>query len=269
MYKNYWAMEYNPFLKNNIKKNKKIFETSDYINVITRLEHLKKLGGIGLLTGLSGTGKTYTLKKFADNLNPSLYKVVYIPLSTVTVLEFYKSLAYGLDLDPPNKKIDIFRNIQERIISLVKDKKITPVILVDEAQYLKTNILNDIKLLLNFEMDSKDYAVFLLVGQPLLNNILSKRVHEPLNQRIIMNYNFQGITKKESKEYIIAKLKECGIYNSIIEENALEAIASCGSGSIRKINSIVDKCLIIGAMEKVKTINTDIVMNAQNEIELI
>lgn len=269
MYKSYWSMEYNPFQKNNGEKDVKLFDSSDYINAKARLEHLNKLGGIGLLTGLSGTGKTYALKKFADNLNPSLYKIVYIPLSTVTVLEFYKSLAYGLDLDPPSRKIDIFNAIQERLISLVKDRGMRCVMIIDEAQYLQTGILNDLKLLLNFEMDSKDYASLILAGQPLLNNILTKKVHEALKQRIVMNYNFGGIDKEEGKKYILEKLKECGVYNQIITDGALEAIVSSGNGAIRKINSMVDKCLFIGSINNAKMIDTDIVMNAQNEIELV
>ena len=269
MYKNYWEMEYNPFQKNNGEKEIKTFNSSDYINANARLEHINKLGGIGLLTGHSGTGKTYALKNFTDKLNPSLYKVVYIPLSTVTVLEFYKTLAYGLDLDPPNKKVDMFKAIQERIINLVKDRGQTCLIIIDEAQYLQTDILNDLKLLLNFEMDSKDYVSFILVGQPLLNNVLTKKVHEALKQRIVMNYNFQGITHEEGKKYIEEKLKECGVYNQIITDGALEAIVSSGNGSIRKINTMVDKCLFIGSISNSKMIDTDIVMNAQNEIELI
>ena len=118
-------------------------------------------------------------------------------------------------------------------------------------------------------MDSKDYASFLLVGQPILNSILSKQVHEALRQRIITNYNLQGIDKTEGKEYITTKLKESGIYEPIITESGLEAIVSGGSGSIRKINSIVDKCLFIGSINNSKMIDTDIVMTAQNEIDLI
>ena len=118
-------------------------------------------------------------------------------------------------------------------------------------------------------MDSKNYAVFILVGQPLLNNILSKQVHESLKQRIITNYNFSGINNKESREYIKNRFISCGVHTEIFEENALEAISLHGNGSIRRLNSIVNKYLLIGYMGKVKTIDTEIVMSAQNEIELI
>ena len=263
-------MEFNPFTKNNKDKiNKICFNSIDFKNATARLEHLKKIKGIGLVTGYAGTGKTFTLRHFANNLNTSLYKLVYIPLSTITVLEFYKALAYGLDLEPPNKKIDIFRAIQERIITLAKDKKIVPVIMIDECQYLKTAVLNDLKLLLNFDMDSKNYAVLILAGQPVLNNTLSKQVHEPLKQRIVINYNFEGISKKEVKDYITSRFELCGVHSQIFNENAIEAISSCCNGSIRKLNSLIDKCLLSGYLNKVTTIDTDIVMSAQNEIELI
>ena len=57
----------------------------------------------------------------------------------------------------------MFHQIQERIETLVKDRKIIPVVVCDEAQYYKTGVLNDLKMILNFEMDSKDLAVLILV----------------------------------------------------------------------------------------------------------
>jgi type II secretory pathway predicted ATPase ExeA len=270
MYKSYWAMEFNPFVKNTKERiNSEVFNSSDFKNASARLEHLKKIKGIGLFTGFAGTGKTYTLRHFSGNLNTSLYKLVYIPLSTITVLEFYRALAYGLDLEPSNKKIDIYREIQHRIISLAKDKKVIPVIILDECQYLKTAVLNDLKMLLNFDMDSKNYAVLILSGQPVLNSILSKQVHEALKQRIVICYNYGGISKEEVATYITSRLALCGVHSEIFNKNALEALHGCCNGSVRKLNSIVDKCLMIGYTKKSKIINTDIVMNAQNEVELI
>jgi type II secretory pathway predicted ATPase ExeA len=267
MYKAYWGMEFNPFEKGLSEKN--FFQSKDFSQAMSRLEHLKTTKGIGLFTGLSGIGKTYTLRCFTNSLNPNLYKVIYLTLSTVTVLEFYKSLAYGLGVEIYSKKIDLFKAIQERIISLSRDKKITPVIIIDEAQYLKTEVLNDLKLLLNFDMDSKNYAVLILCGQPLLNNILSKQIHEALKQRIVINYNYEGISKEEISEYISSRLKLAGVFSEIFNANALEAINSCCNSSTRILNSIIEKCLIIGYQKNLKVIDTDIVMLAQNEINLI
>lgn len=267
MFRSFWGMEFNPFDKGISEKNS--FDSSDFRQATARLEHLRNVKGIGLFTGLPGTGKTYTLRCFAASLNPNLYKVAYIPLSTVTVMEFYRSLAFSLDLEPQSKKIDLFRAIQERIISLSKEKRVVPTIIIDESQYLKTEVLNDIKLLLNFDMDSKNYSIFILNGLPTLNSILSKQVHEALRQRIVISYNYQGISKSEMESYISSRLTLCGCHDPIFNQNALESLYACCGGATRKLNSVIEKCLLIGSQQKTRTIDTEIVMSAQNETELI
>jgi type II secretory pathway predicted ATPase ExeA len=188
MFNSFWGLEFNPFTLHTDEKYS--FETYDFKQAISRLNHLKDTRGIGLFTGNSGVGKTFALRYFVNSLNPNLFKVVYIALSTVTVLEFYKSLSAKLDLEVLVKKVDLFNSIQDRIYNLITKKKIVPIIIIDESQYLKTDVLNDIKILLNFKMDSQNCSIFILNGQPVLNNILSKSVHEALYQRIVINYQF-------------------------------------------------------------------------------
>ena len=101
-------------------------------------------------------------------------------MSTITTFEFYRELCYELGIEPPHKKIDMFREIQNQILLLSKDKKINIIIVLDEAQYLKSTILNDLKLLLNFDLDSKNYVSLILVGQPTLNYILNRNTFDAL-----------------------------------------------------------------------------------------
>lgn len=267
MYKAYWGMEFNPFDKE--IKESQYYKGEDYREAMKRLEYLKNIRGIGLFTGLPGTGKTYTMKSFVNSLNPSLFKVIYIPMTTISTNEFYKDLASGLGLEPCYRKIDNYRNIQERIRALYKDQKITLLILIDEAQYLNRSILADLKLLMNFDMDSKNYAMLILTGQPVLNNILSMQIHEALKQRIVINYTYQGLSQNEVKEYVESRMKLCGIAHPIFEENTLEAAYGSCNGSIRKLNNIIHKALIIGCEQKVRMITSDILMDAANEIELL
>ena len=163
----------------------------------------------------------------------------------------------------------MYHQIQERLQTLVKDRRITPIIICDEAQYLKTDVLNDLKMLLNFEMDSKDYAVLILVGQPTLNDILSRTVHEALNQRIIVNYMFIGIDYEEVKEYIIDRCNLAEVSNEIFDESSIKALASNCNGSTRYLNNLIDKALMICCNQKEQTINTDTIMLATNDLSLI
>ena len=154
-----YGLEFNPFLKN----SKEVFvDTQEQQETLYRLDYLASTKGFGLLTGAAGRGKTTAIRNWATTLNPSLYKVVYSSLSTLTVSDFYRNLALELGAQPAFRKADNFRLIQEEICRLAIEKRKTPVIIIDEANYINNAVLNDLKILFNFEMDSRDRAVILL-----------------------------------------------------------------------------------------------------------
>lgn len=262
----FWGIEYNPFQKEMSHKGK--VETTDLKEASARLNYLSKIKGIGLFTGASGTGKTFFLKDFTDGLNPSLYKVIYQPLSSLTNLDFFKSISSKLGVQPLTRKSEIFHSIQERVVFFNKEKNITPVIILDEAQEFNSKILTDLKLFTNFNMDSKSNLVLLLTGLPVLNNTLELAVHEALKQRIVVKYNFNGISKSEIDMYIKEKLKFAGCQHSIFSAEAIEALFSCCNGFMRVLNNLCTHCLLIASSKKIENIDTDIVMLAQGEIDL-
>lgn len=266
MIETYFGMKCNPFQKGT--KNIEKYDFLDFKEVQARLTYLLKVKGIALFTGSSGMGKTYSIKYFIEHLNIGLYKTVYLCLSTLTVMDFYRSICIGLGIAPSHKKIDMYKQIQDTIKSLVKDRKITPVIILDEAQYLRTEILNDLKMLFNFDMDSSNYAILILVGQPILNDILSRNIHDALKQRIVVNYMFTGINDKEVEEYLKNRLILAGINENIFEGAAIKAISSNCNGSTRKLNSIIENCLIICKQRNENVITAETVMLAESELSL-
>lgn len=260
-----YGLEFNPFLKN--AKDVPV-QTQEYKEVLFRLNYLLSTKGFGILTGSAGKGKTTSIRSWASSLNPSLYKVVYSSLSTLTVMEFYRNLASELGAVPVHRKMDNFRLIQDEINRLVMEKRQTPVIIMDEANYIGTAILNDLKILFNFEMDSRDRAVILLAGLPQLNNTLRLGIHEPLRQRIVMNYNLDGLSKEEGRTYIQEKLKGAGCTQTVFEENAVEAILGAANGTPRMINKLCNASLLIGNSANLNIITADAVMQAVSECEL-
>lgn len=264
MYLSYYGLEFNPFDKD--IETKYAYETADFKILKNRLEFVKDNKTMALITGNPGMGKTFAIRNFLNELNRNLYKIIYICMSTVTTYEFYKQLCYELGIEPPYKKIDMFREIQERILNLSKDKRINIIIVLDEAQYLKTGILNDLKILLNFDMDSKNYVSLILVGQPVLNSILRRNIYDALNQRITVSYNMIGITKQELKDYIDSRIKLAHGNNGIFNEQAVEAIYNACNGSIRVANNIITKSLIIGKSKQSQIIDSDLIIEAVNEL---
>lgn len=260
-----YGLEFNPFIKNS---KEILVDTSEYKETLFRLDYLSKTKGFGILTGSAGRGKTTALRNWAKSLNPSLYKVIYSSLSTLTPNDFYRNLVKELGCEPAFKKPDNFRIIQEEITRLSVEKRKTPVIIIDEANYINNAILNDLKILFNFEMDSRDRAAILLAGLPKLNATLGLGIHAPLKQRVVMNYNLEGLSKEEGKLYISEKLKGAGCNQTIFEDAAVEAILNASDGTPRLINKFCNASMLIGDSNKINIINTDIVMQAINDCEL-
>ena len=102
-----------------------------------------------------------------------------------------------------------------------------------------------------------------------LNSILMRQPHEALRQRIIINYNFTGIQESEAVEYIKDRFILAGASPSIIDDNAMLSAYGSSSGSIRRLNLIITKALIIGAQHNKQIIDTDIILAAVNEIQLM
>ena len=255
-----YGLEFNPFVKN---AREITVETQETKEVRFRLEYLANTKGFGLLIGNPGLGKTTALRTFAASLSPALYKVIYTGLSTLTVQEFYRHLASSLGADPAFRKVDNFHSIQAAVSRLAIEKRITPVIILDEAGHMGSAILDDLKILFNFEMDSRDRAVVLLAGHSRLAHTLSLNSHEALRQRIIMNYSMEG------RSYISAKLSGAGCGQAVFDDGALEAILNAANGIPRMINRLCDACLLISHTDGRNTVTADTAMKAVNDVQII
>ena len=148
------------------------------------------------------------------------------------------------------------------------EKRITPVIIIDEANLLGHKVLSDLQLIFNFDMDSRDLAIILLVGQPRLNTTLNQSAHESLRQRIVMNYHMAGISKEEGRAYIAKKLEGAGCQQPVFDGNAMEAILNYANGTPRMVNKICSRSLMVGASQGKSTIDADAVQKAAEDTQL-
>lgn len=266
MFKQLYGLTCNPFDKSAPVKH--AFASNDHREMQTRLAYLKTTRGIGLFTAQSGMGKTYALRCFADTLNPNLAEIRYSCLSTITVQEFYRQLCQQLGLEPCGRKTEMFRAIQERVRFLIKEKKKVLIIAIDECQYLDSKILRDLKLLMNQEYDSLDCFSLVLLGLPHVNNIFEKPIHEALKQRIVVHYNYSGLTKDETAEYIYTRIEAAQGSRTIVEEAAVHAISGYAQGVPRTINAIMTNALLLGAQQNKRTIDAETVLAASNNLIL-
>ncbi len=264
----YYGMAFNPFDKQMLKE-KDCFRSDDFKQMLSRLDYLKDVRGIGVFTATPGMGKTFALRCFASELNNNLYHMEYICLSTVSVSEFYKQFCSVLGVSDKGGKTVMFKAIQEQILYLYKDKRQPLLLAVDEAQFLSTGIFNDIRMLMNYGYDSLNCFTLILCGESHLNDILRKPVHEALRQRITVHYNFTGLNDQEVADYVFHKLHISGASETIISEAALSAVHSYSQGNPRLIDNLMTDAITIGSQTGKKVIDPDTVMAAIENQKLI
>jgi type II secretory pathway predicted ATPase ExeA len=264
MYNAFYGLTFNPFDKSIPESN--ALHSRDHNAMLMRLDYLKTTRGIGLFTAAPGMGKTFALRCFSKSLNPNLFQMAYLCLSTVSVSEFYRQFCNALGIETSAKKTVMFDSIKQHLYYLHKEKRKTFILAIDESQYLNTGILRDLKMLMNTDYDSLDCFSLVLVGQPYLANILEKPIHEALKQRIHVHYNYEGLSDEESTDYIYSRIESAGGARSIIDEGAVHSIAAFCQGTPRIINSVMTNALILGAQNKEVSISSELILAASNNL---
>lgn len=260
MYKSFYSLSRNPFSKE--IKSRDLYQSGNLKELTARLNYLKKTKGIAVIVGEPGSGKTSALRALTESLNPSLFKVIYFPLSTGTVMDFYRGLAVGLGEEPKFRKVDLFHQVQSAVLKFYNEKKITPIFILDEMQLAPNKFLNDLGILFNFAMDSQNPFVLILVGLPHFMTKLNLNQNQSLNQRIIMKYHLTPLNKEEVKSYVEHQLNLAGANHPIFSEQALEAVTLRSRGLPRLINNIAVNSLLLGYQLQAEQINQEIVFKA-------
>lgn len=260
MFRQHFGLKFNPFNKE--ISIDKLFSSRDTKELDSRLKYILENRGICLIVGEPSSGKSIGLRKLTDNMNRSLYKPCYLQLTTLTVKDFYQAIAMLLGEIPRYRKVQLFNQIQNSIQSLYYEQHITPVIIIDEIHMAPMSILDDLRLLFNFKMDSANPFVLILAGQPQIRNKLALNTCYPLRQRITMRYSMQGLSIEETADYCTGRMKIAGCTSDIFTPSALEAIHTISGGIPRNINNIAITSLMYSTERKMLTVNEEAVYQA-------
>ncbi len=243
-----------------------LFASATLAQAEARLKHLLELRAIGLVTGEAGSGKTTVCRKIASNLHPGLYRVFYVPLSTGNVMDMYKSIGWELGLPTERNRASAFRIIRAEITRLTLEAKQRPILIVDEAHHLRNEVLEDLRLLTNYEMDSQNRLCLLLVGLTELRRRLSMAVHESLAQRIVVRHHLGGLSRDELPDYLTHRLRLAGCELPLFEPAAVEALFQATQGMPRKVNRLAHYALTSAALNQAKNVTIDHLQAALEEV---
>ena len=245
-----------------------LFDSSSRREAEIRLNHLIELRGIGLLTGEVGSGKTTVCRHVTTVLHPGLYRLCYVSLTTGNVLDMYKSIAWELGLPTERSRATAYRAIRTEVTRLVCETKQLPVLVIDEAHHLRNDVLEDLRLLCNYEMDSENRLCVLLVGLTELRRRLAMAVHESLSQRLVVRHHLTGLDRDELDAYLTHRLRLAGCEIPLFEPPAIEALFQSARGLPRLINRIAHYALTAAAVNDARTVNAGHLEHAVAELRL-
>jgi type II secretory pathway predicted ATPase ExeA len=264
MYRQHFALTAFPF--DLTPEPDALFASAALAEAEARLKHLLELRAIGLITGEAGSGKTTVCRKVAAALHPGLYRVFYVPLSTGNVMDMYKSIGWELGLPMERNRAAAFRVIRSEITRLSLEARQRPVLIVDEAHHLRNEVLEDLRLLTNYQMDSDNRLCLLLVGLTELRRRLAMAVHESLAQRIVVRYHLAGLTREELPAYLTHRLRLAGCELPVFEPPAVEALFQATQGMPRKVNRLAHYALTSAALGQARTVSAEHVQAAREEV---
>ena len=175
----YHGLKRFPFDKN--IKSADILETEPQRECAARLDFIKRRGGIMLLVGDPGVGKTLALRRFCDSLNENIYRAVYTPLSTLRGADLLRHINDRLGLPNRASKAAVYGQIQQEILDSREQRGRTVVLIIDEANLLRLDVFAQLHTIAQFELDSKPILPIILSGQ---NNLPGSHQRFASNFRI-------------------------------------------------------------------------------------
>ncbi len=265
-YRTFFGLNAEPFQAN--PQPKEIMQTKELQSVVNKIAYAVKLGSAAIVTGEIGSGKSTAIRYAAETLHPAEYKTIYVTATSGSIMELYRQIVAELGLyRSSNSRAVMIGLIKKEIQSLVEDKKIKVVLIVDEASLLRLEVLAELHTLCQFNKDASPYLSVILAGQSLLIDKLTYRASAPLASRVIARSHLEGLNQEELEQYLRHHLKLAGINKgTLFDEAAVTAISQDSGGLLRKTNHLARGALIAAAKQETMTVTADHVRLASTEI---
>jgi len=223
--------------------------------------------GFVLLTGDVGTGKTTLINALVNSLDEdTIVAVVSDP--KLDRLEFFNLIVRAFKINKVFKdKLD-FTLFFSRFLNYAHKNNKKVLLVIDEAQNISLELLEEIRLLSNIEIPERKLLNIFFVGQNEFNNILMRNECRALRQRITVTYNIDPLTENETREYIAHRLKVAGTTSEIFTKGAIGKVYSFSKGYPRLINIMCDHALLTGYVKDLTIITPKTIKECTKELSL-
>jgi general secretion pathway protein A len=200
-YTEYFGMKKEPFVNEILTKD--LLHLPGTLSVKKRMDYVLKNGGVMVITGDVGVGKSTSLRWSLDQYHKSEVHCVYITASSGSSIELYKQLAWGLKLDmKTGSKVLLLKNIKGAIEEFVNQRQGKLVVVIDEAWLIRTEVFSELHTLTQFNFDSANMFSLVLAGQNSLMDKLSYRTSASLASRVITRAHLGNLERDQIGDYL-------------------------------------------------------------------
>ncbi len=268
MYKEFFGLRANPF---NVNPDPRyLFLTRHTEEALACLTYgIQSRKGFVLLTGEVGTGKTTLINKLMEWLRAQQVPTAFIFNSRMNVPQFldYMMADFGIPCDTRSKS-QILLRLYNWLLERYRAGE-TAVLIVDEAQNLADEVLEEIRMMTNLETFTEKLLQIVLVGQTELEQKLKQPNLRQLRQRLTLRAKTHPLTPEESRAYIQQRLRIAGSNGQeIFEGDALEAIHRYSTGIPRVVNLICEHCLVSAFVDQQRAVTLAIVEAVARDFDL-
>lgn len=265
MYKAFYGLSDNPF---SIAPNPHYLFLSDrHREALAHLTYgLGETGGFVLLTGEVGTGKTTVSRCLLGQL-PDHTDTAFILNPSLTELELLATLCDELKISyGENPTLKQLTDHLSRFLLANHDKGRNTVLIIDEAQHLRPEVLEQLRLLTNLETDTKKLLQVILIGQPELQLLLKRQELRQLAQRITARYHLLPLNEDEIALYVLHRLQVAGRFEPLFTRKAIKVLHKYSGGIPRLINLLCERALMAGYAQSKVPIDHHMVRQAAAEV---
>ncbi len=266
MYETFYSLRVKPFEL--VPSPDFLFLSRSHRKALTYLKYgVTEKVGFMLLTGEVGSGKTTLIRNLIKGLDSNivLSKIFNTKVSSEQLISLINE-DFGLDVNGKDK-ISLLRELNNFLIEQYAEKH-NPILVIDEAQNLTPELLEEVRMLSNLETDDSKLLQIVLVGQPELKKVLARPELRQLRQRISISCHIYPITRAETEEYIFHRLEVAGNRDAVIFRNGtVESVYNFSKGIPRLINIVCDFLMLAAFVEETREITSGLVKEVIGELE--
>ena len=257
MYLDHWGLSDFPF--ENVTNPQYFYQSSSHTALCEDLQDaiMRRKGAI-VLTGDIGCGKSTLSQRILLGLPEENFDIALITYSRLTPVEMLYEICQQLGLNAVSQdKSILLKTLQEHLAQNAQSGRGT-LVCIDEAQSIPTlATFEELRLLLNFQLGNQFLISLLFIGQPELQRKIAKLPQ--LQQRVALNLNLTHFDLKNSMHYILHRLSKAGCTRPILTRQAVTSIHRHTHGVPRRINHLMDRCLMVGMRESAPLIDNKLV----------